>query len=385
MPHPRKPDPQERRLDARISRWLSAGVPHFGPYVAIAAALNVLALAIGGTGLTDSADQILGVGDWSRPDTWAALLLKIGISGLGFLPVGVAAYLAYGIGGRPALVPGLLGGMAAMGVEGGILVGLTAGLVAGAATLALQQTPVPPKPRDTAVVPALASLITAAVVFVLADTLLGSLTAWLHQKMAYLEFHDTALLGVFLGLMVCSDLGGMISKTAVAFGTVGVSGYDTSKFSPIDMTIMAAVVAAGMVPPLALTLATLLRRTLFTDAERAYGKTSWLFGATFIPEGAIPFALADPLRVIPASMAGGAVSATLVMTFNPTITVPYGGILAATDIGGPVVFAAAVTAGVIVTSAATIGLKMLRRQAPATATRLAGARVRTRRSTSAAA
>lgn len=110
--------------------------------------------------------------------------------------------------------------------------------------------------------PLFAAVVTSAVVFIPADILLNSLTTWLHQKMAYLEFHDTALLGVFLGPMVCSGLGGMISKTDVAFGTVGVSGYDASKFSPIDMTIMAAVVAAGMVPPLALTLATLVRRTL---------------------------------------------------------------------------------------------------------------------------
>lgn len=370
MPHPRN--------RTGISRWLTAGVPHFGPYVAIAAAMNVLALVIGGTGITDTADQILGTGDWSQLHTWAALLLKIGISGLGFLPVGVAAYVAYGLAGRPALVPGLLGGMAAMGMEGGLLVSLTAGLIAGATTLALRRVPVPP-----ALIPCTASLITSATVFVLADILLNSLTTWLHQKMAYLEFHDTALLGVFLGLMVCSDLGGMISKTAVAFGTVGVSGYDASKFSPIDMTIMAAVVAAGMVPPLALTLATLVRRTLFTDAERAYGKASWLFGATFVPEGAIPFALADPLRVIPASMAGGAVSGALVMTLDPTVSVPYGGVLAATGIGRPLLFAAAVAAGVLVTTGATVALKTLRRPAPAT-TRPATTRVRTGRRTSTA-
>ncbi|MFG2781480.1 fructose-specific PTS transporter subunit EIIC [Streptomyces prunicolor] len=365
-----------------LSRWLTANVPHFGPYVAIAAAMNVLALALGGTGLTDTADQILGTGDWTQLHTWAALLLKIGISGLGFLPVGVAAYVAYGVAGRPALVPGLLGGMAAMGMEGGLLVGLTAGLIAGATTLALQRVPVPAK-TPAALVPFLASLITSAAVFVLADVLLNPLTTWLHQKMAYLEFHDTALLGVFLGLMVCSDLGGMISKTAVAFGTVGVSGYDASKFSPIDMTIMAAVVAAGMVPPLALTLATLVRRTLFTDAERTYGKASWLFGATFVPEGAIPFALADPLRVIPASMAGGAVSGALTMTLNPTISVPYGGVLAVGDMGKPLLFAVAVAAGVLVTAGTAIALKTLRRPAPA-AIRPATTRVRTGRKTSAA-
>ncbi|MFJ2606150.1 fructose-specific PTS transporter subunit EIIC [Streptomyces sp. NPDC087425] len=402
MPHPRtrtaapsvpmdQGDAQGRHAGVRIGRWLAAGVPWFAPFVAISAVMNVLALALGGPDITDTADQVLGAGDWSQPHTWAALLLKIGSSGLGFLPVGVAGYLAYGIAGRPGLIPGLLGGMAAMGVQGGVLVPLAAGLIAGGVTVALQRIPFPATLRDPAanvLLPLLAALITSLAAFVAAQVVLGPLAAWLHQKMAFLEFQNTALLGMFLGLMVCCDLGGAISRTAVAFATVGVSGYDASKFSPIDITIMAAVMAAGMVPPLGMTLATLVRRTVFSDAERAYGKVSWLFGAASLPQGAVPFALSDPLRVIPAGMAGGAVSGALVMTFGSTFTVPYGGLLAVGDLGRPLLFGVAVIAGALVTAAVAVGLKSLRSPvplAPPAATRPVPPRARNGRKASATA
>ncbi|MEU1193099.1 hypothetical protein [Streptomyces sp. NPDC005859] len=125
----------------RTGRWLTAGVPWFAPFTAIAATMSVLALAISGPDLTDTADRILAAADWTQPRTWAALLLRMSASGLGFLPVAVAGHLAYGMAGRPALIPGLLGGMAALGVQGGILTGLLAGLIAGAATMALRRIP----------------------------------------------------------------------------------------------------------------------------------------------------------------------------------------------------------------------------------------------------
>ncbi|WP_416968106.1 fructose-specific PTS transporter subunit EIIC [Streptomyces sp. 4F14] len=371
MSRPRKPSRPQRDaaptppLGLGTGRWLAAGVPWFAPFTGIAAAMTVLALTISGPDLTDTADRILATADWTQPHTWAALLLKLGASGLSFLPVGLAAYLAYGIAGGPALVPGLLGGMAAMGVQGGVLAGLLAGLVAGGATLALVRISVPPRLRDitsTVLVPLLASLATAALVIAFAGDQLTSLTGWLHGELVWLEFHHTALTGALLGLMVCCDLGGAIGKSAIAFGVVGVSGVDPTKFSPADMTMMAAVVAAGMVPALGMSLATLARGRLFTPAERAYGKAAWLFGAASIPEGAVPFALADPLRVLPAGIAGGAVTGALTMTFGATITVPYGGFLAVGDMGKPLLLALAVVLGALVNAATAVGLKALGRQ-----------------------
>ncbi|MFI9172100.1 fructose-specific PTS transporter subunit EIIC [Streptomyces lincolnensis] len=368
MSHPRKPARPRRDtvptppFGFRTGRWLTAGVPWFAPFTAIAATMSVLALVVSGPDLTDTADRILAAADWTQPHTWAAVLLKLGASGLSFLPVAVAGYLAYGMAGRPALVPGILGGMAAMGVQGGILTGLPAGLVAGTATLALLRIPFPPKLRDLAsiaLVPLLATLVTAAVIIVFVGGRLTALSGWLHGKLVWLEFHHLVLVGVLLGVMVCCDLGGAIGKTAIAFGTVGVSGLDPTKFNPTDMTMMAAVVAAGMVPPLGMSLATLVRGKVFTGPERAYGKVAWLFGAAFIPEGAVPFALADPLRVIPAGMAGGAVTGALTMTFGTTITVPYGGFLALGDMGKPLLLVLAVAAGTVVTAGTAVALKSL--------------------------
>jgi fructose-specific phosphotransferase system IIC component len=375
MNHPRKraPAPAARspRSDTSapttepgIGRWLAASVTWFGPFTAIAASMTVFAMVIGGPAITNAADQILSVGDWNRPETWASMLIKIGVSGLTFLPVAVSGYLAYGLAGRPALIPGILGGMAALGILGGILAGLAAGLIAGAATAALGRIPVPAKlraPVSTGAVPLLATLVTVIPLIALGSDQLTSLTSWLHQKLVWLEFNHLLVAGALLGVMACCDLGGAIGKTALAFGAVGVSGPDATRFNPTDMTMMAAVLAASMVPPLGMTLATLLRRRLFTDAERGYGRVAWIFGAVCLSEGAVPFAVADPLRVIPAGLAGGAVTGTLVMAFGTTVSVPGGGVLAADKIGAPALFAAAVLAGAIVTAAVALALKHLRR------------------------
>ncbi|WP_316316860.1 fructose-specific PTS transporter subunit EIIC, partial [Clavibacter michiganensis] len=123
--------------------------------------------------------------------------------------------------------------------------------------------------------------------------------------------------------MMCFDLGGPVNKVAYTFATAGIS---VAAPSDSAMKIMAAVMAAGMVPPLGMALATTIRKKLFTTAERENGKAAWVLGASFISEGAIPFAAADPLRVIPASMAGGAVTGALTMAFGSTLRAPHGGI-----------------------------------------------------------
>ncbi|MFI7301062.1 fructose-specific PTS transporter subunit EIIC [Streptomyces sp. NPDC050121] len=360
-------DDQEPSARTRTGRWLVASVPWFGPFVVVAALMKVLALAVSGPGITDTADRILATADWTHPQTWAALLLKLGASGLGFLPVAVAGYLAYGMAGRPALIPGLLGGMAALGIQGGVLAALVAGLTAGAATLALGRVSVPSALRgiaSTVLFPLLVSVIAAAVLFVGLAEGLFSVSTWLDEKLVWLQFNHTVLTGMVLGLAVCSDFGGTISRTAVAFGVMGVSGDDPSKFSPANMTMMAAVMAAGMVPPLGMALATLVRRRLFTRAERTHGRAAWLFGLTSVTEGAIPFALADPLRVVPASMAGGAVGGGLVMAFGAEVSVPFGGFLAFGQMRVPLFFALAVVAGSVVTAGVVIALKSLRRGEP---------------------
>jgi PTS system fructose-specific IIC component len=133
------------------------------------------------------------------------------------------------------------------------------------------------------------------------------------------------------------------------------------------MKIMAAVMAAGMVPPLAMALATTVRGKLFTQTERENGKAAWVLGASFISEGAIPFAAADPLRVIPASMAGGAVTGALSMAFGATLRAPHGGIFVVPLIGNPLLYLVAIAAGVCVTTALVVVLKGMRKPAPGAA------------------
>src|SRR5687768_10065592 len=163
-------------------------------------------------------------------------------------------------------------------------------------------------------------------------------------------------LGVVLGLMMAFDMGGPLNKTAYLFATTGLSAAATATDAP-QLLIMAAVMLAGMVPPIALALATVVRPKLFTEAERENGKAAWLLGASFITEGAIPFAAADPLRVIPSIMAGSAVTGGLAMAMDVTLRAPHGGIFVLFAVGNVLWFLLSLAAGVLVAAASVIALK----------------------------
>ena len=165
---------------------------------------------------------------------------------------------------------------------------------------------------------------------------------------------------------MCFDLGGPVNKVAYSFAVAGVSGA-VAAGSDAPLMIMATVMAAGMVPPLGLALATFLDRKLFTVAERENGKTAVLLGAAFISEGAIPFAASDPLRVLPASMLGGAVTGALTMVFGVTSYAPHGGVFVAFAIDSFLLFLLAVLAGAALTALSVIALKRWTRKAPAAA------------------
>jgi PTS system fructose-specific IIC component len=152
--------------------------------------------------------------------------------------------------------------------------------------------------------------------------------------------------------MMAFDMGGPVNKVAYTFGLASLASG--------NLKIMAAVMAAGMTPPLALALATVVRPRLFTSAERKAGEAAWLLGASFITEGAIPFAAADPLRVIPSIMAGSTVTGALSMAFGATSRAPHGGIWVVGLIGHPALYLIAIVAGVGVSTAAVVGLKSLR-------------------------
>jgi PTS system fructose-specific IIC component len=166
-------------------------------------------------------------------------------------------------------------------------------------------------------------------------------------------------LGIVLGLMMCFDLGGPVNKVAYVFATTGLANAATTGDTPAK--VMAAVMAAGMVPPLAIALATVLRPKQFTEVERESGKSAWLLGLSFISEGAIPFAAADPLRMIPSFMLGGAVTGGLTMAFGSGLLAPHGGFWVTPLISAPLLFLLAIAIGMAVSAVAVLAAKSIGR------------------------
>ncbi|MFE1944900.1 PTS fructose transporter subunit IIABC [Streptomyces massasporeus] len=350
----------------KLRKWLMSGVSYMVPFVAAGGLLIALGFAIGGYKI-NKAPSVMDHFLWTQADSWAALLFQIGGVAFGFLVPVLAGYIAYGMADRPGIVPGFVGGMIAFNINAGFLGGLAAGLIAGGVVMAIQKVNVPAALRGimpVVVIPLISSAIVGFLMFVvigkpIAEAQKG-MTDWLNG----LSGSNAILLGTLLGLMMCFDLGGPVNKVAYTFATAGIAVASPSDSA---MKIMAAVMAAGMVPPLAMALATTVRGKLFTQTERENGKAAWVLGASFISEGAIPFAAADPLRVIPASMAGGAVTGALSMAFGATLRAPHGGIFVVPLIGNPFLYLVAVAAGVCVTTALVVVLKGMRKPAPGAA------------------
>ncbi|MFF8192228.1 fructose-specific PTS transporter subunit EIIC [Streptomyces bobili] len=344
----------------KLRKWLMTGVSYMVPFVAAGGLLIALGFAIGGWEI-NKAPSVMEHFSWTQVDSWGALLFQIGAVAFGFLIPVLAGYIAYGMADRPGLVPGFVGGMIASNIAAGFLGGLAAGLLAGGVVLAIQRIRIPTALRGimpVVVIPLISSIVVGFLMFVVIGKPIAEAQKGMTDWLAGLSGTNAILLGVLLGLMMCFDLGGPVNKVAYAFATAGIAVADPSGSA---MEIMAAVMAAGMVPPLGMALATVLRKKLFTPTERENGKAAWVLGASFISEGAIPFAAADPLRVIPASMAGGAVTGALSMAFGATLRAPHGGIFVVPLIGNPFLYLIAIAAGVCVTTVLVIVLKGLRK------------------------
>lgn len=359
--------PVERSGDAgegygtRLRKWLMSGVSYMVPFVAAGGLLIAVGFAIGGYRI-NKAPSVMDHFVWTQADSWGALLFQIGGVAFNFLIPVLAGYIAYGMADRPGLVPGFVGGSIALTINAGFLGGLVAGLLAGGVVMAIQRVRIAPALRGimpVVVIPLISSAVVGFLMFVVVGKPIASaqkgMTDWLNG----LSGANAILLGTLLGLMMCFDLGGPVNKVAYTFATAGIAVSDPSDSA---MRIMAAVMAAGMVPPLAMALATTVRGRLFTQTERENGKAAWVLGASFISEGAIPFAAADPLRVIPSSMVGGAVTGALSMSFGATLRAPHGGIFVVPLIGNPFLYLVAIAAGVCVTTALVVVLKGMRRQ-----------------------
>ncbi|MFG2791223.1 fructose-specific PTS transporter subunit EIIC [Streptomyces sp. NPDC048419] len=351
----------------KLRKWLMSGVSYMVPFVAAGGLLIALGFAIGGYKI-NKAPSVMDHFIWTQGDSWAALLFQIGGVAFAFLVPVLAGYIAYGMADRPGLVPGFVGGSIALTINAGFLGGLAAGLIAGGVVMAIQKVRIPAAVRGimpVVVIPLISSAIVGFLMFVLIGKPIASaqksMTDWLNG----LSGANAVLLGALLGLMMCFDLGGPVNKVAYTFATAGIA---VSNPSDSAMKIMAAVMAAGMVPPLAMALATTVRGKLFTQTERENGKAAWVLGASFISEGAIPFAAADPLRVIPSSMVGGAITGALSMAFGATLRAPHGGIFVVPLIGNPFLYLIAIAVGTCVTTALVVVLKGMRKPAPGTAT-----------------
>lgn len=273
-------------------------------------------------GLLIALSFVFGIKAFEEPGTLAAALKHIGDAAFTLMVPLLAGYIAYSIADRPGLAPGMIGGLLASTLMAGFLGGIVAGFIAGFAALGLSRYVRLPASLDALkpilIIPLVASLITGLLMLYVVGSPIAGVMAALTDFLKSMGTANAVLLGVFLGGMMCVDLGGPVNKAAYAF-SVGLLANGSSM-------PMAATMAAGMVPPIALGIASLIARRKFAQSEREAGKAAFVLGLCFISEGAIPFAAKDPLRVIPASIAGGALTGGLSMYFGCQLAAPHGGL-----------------------------------------------------------
>ena len=318
--------------------------------------------------IKNSADNVVGTETITVSQSGLLLyigwtLFLLGQAAMSFLVPALAGYISFGLAGRPGIAPGFVMGVVAVEVGAGFIGGLVGGILAGYFAAWLAGLGVPSWLRGlmpVVIIPLGTTLVVGAVMYQVLGLPLASLMTALQNGLTSMSGGGSAvLLGIILGLMMCFDLGGPVNKAAYLFGTAGLSAASASNAAPYE--IMATVMAAGMVPPLAMSAATFLRSRLFTKAEIENGRSAWLLGLSFISEGAIPFAAADPLRVIPATMAGGAVTGAMTMAMHVGSRAPHGGVFVAFAITNFDGFLLAILAGTAVTTALVIVLKGLGR------------------------
>ncbi|MFL6607567.1 MAG: PTS fructose-like transporter subunit IIB [Pseudomonas sp.] len=308
-------------------------------------------------GLMIALSFVFGITAFKEPGTLAAALMQIGGDTAFKLMVPLlAGYIAYSIADRPGLAPGMIGGMLASTLGAGFIGGIIAGFLAGYAAKAINRYARLPQSLEALkpilIIPLLASLFTGLVMIYIVGKPVAGMLEGLTHFLDSMGTTNAILLGVLLGAMMCVDLGGPINKAAYAF-SVGLLA--SQSYAP-----MAATMAAGMVPPIGLGIATFLARRKFAQTEREAGKAALVLGLCFISEGAIPFAAKDPLRVIPASIAGGALTGALSMYFGCKLMAPHGGLfvmLIPNAINHALLYLLAIVAGALLTGVAYALLK----------------------------
>lgn len=360
---------------SRIYKAVMTGISYMIPFVAAGGILVALgfvfeAITVPNLGevntkaILDSA-TLFNLGDVHWTLYLGAVLQTIGGFGLGLMVPALAAYIAYGLAQRPGIAPGFIAGSVALAVNAGFLGGIVGGILAGLIAYALGTLKLPRwlgSMMPVVITPLVTSLVAGLAMYLLLGAPLAWVMTTLQDWLTSMSGGSALLLGLILGAMMASDLGGPINKAAYLFATAGLSSGAT-----VNQEIMAAVIISGMVPPLAMALATTLRPKLFNENERENGKAAWLLGASFISEGAIPFASADPARVIPSTIVGGAIAGAISMGAHVASPAPHGGIWIIGLAQNPLMFLAAVVAGTVVSALLYVVLKSLGARSKASA------------------
>lgn len=326
----------------QIYKHLMNGVSHMLPFVVGGGILIAIAFLIDGFSVDLNslpADQRANFGTITQG---AALFKGIGGTAFGFMLPILAGFIAMSIADRPGLAVGFVGGSIAANGTSGFLGALVAGFVAGYIVLLLKKifSKLPESldgVKPVLLYPLLGIFLIGVIMQFVVEPPIGALNTAINNGLNGLNGASAVVLGVLLGGMMAIDMGGPINKAAYVFGTASIAAG--------NYNIMAAVMIGGMVPPLAIALATIFFKNKFTAEERKAGPTNFIMGLSFITEGAIPFAASDPLHVLPACAVGSAVAGGLSMAFGCTLMAPHGGIFVVPTIGNPLMYLVALVIG----------------------------------------
>lgn len=324
-------------IGRQIYKHLMNGVSHMLPFVIGGGILIALAF------LFD--DYSINPANFGSNTPFAAFLKTVGGTAFGFMLPILAGYIAMSIADRPGLAVGFVGGMLANSGGSGFLGALIAGFIAGYLVLGLRKAfdglPASLEGiKPVLLYPVIGILIIGAIITFIINPPVAAINTWMTVTLNSLDSSSKIMLGLLFGGMMAVDMGGPINKAAYVFGTGSLASG--------QFEIMAAVMAGGMVPPLAIALCTTFFKNRFSEKDRKSGITNYIMGLSFITEGAIPFAAADPIRVIPACVAGSATAGALSMFFSCTLRAPHGGLFVVPTIGNPLGYLAALAIGSIV-------------------------------------
>lgn len=329
----------------QIYKHLMNGVSHMLPFVVGGGILIAIAFLIDGFSVDLNslpADQRANFGTITQA---AALFKGIGGTAFGFMLPILAGFIAMSIADRPGLAVGFVGGSIAANGTSGFLGALVAGFVAGYIVLLLKKvfSKLPESldgMKPVLLYPLLGIFLVGVIMQFVVEPPIGALNTAINNGLNGLNGASAVVLGILLGGMMAVDMGGPVNKAAYVFGTASIAAG--------NYNIMAAVMIGGMVPPLAIALATIFFKNKFTAEERKAGPTNFIMGLSFITEGAIPFAASDPLHVLPACVVGSAVAGGLSMAFGCTLMAPHGGIFVVPTIGNPLMYLVALVIGAFI-------------------------------------